>query len=625
MKHGFLKVAAATPKVSVNAVMQNAKNIISQIKEARENGAKVVVFPELCLTAYTCGDLFFQKGLEKRVEEALLKILSETAQLDILFAVGLPVTLDDKLYNAAAVCKGGRVLGFVTKKNLPNYNGYNEVRYFSTLEKTTEKQFGRYSVPMGTKLIFCAQEMDNLRISCELCEDMWVTNPPSSFHAQNGATVILNLSANDETPGKREARKLMVASNSARQLSAYVYADAGDGESTTDCVFAGNNMIYECGKCLAEAELFENGIIYANIDIQKISQLRRRRNTFTSQNDKEYTKVYFSVGIEETNVEKICSTPFVPTNPQKLDEHCKRVFTMQAKGLEKRIKHIGLNSVTIGVSGGLDSTLALLVCAKAFDNLGLDRKGIISVSMPCFGTSKRTYDNSKKLADCLGTTYREVNIAKAVKQHFQDINLNENDHSVTFENAQARERTQVLMDIANQTGGIVVGTGDLSELALGFATYNGDQMSMYGVNSAVPKTLMRAVVRWIADAEEGELCDVLRDIVDTPISPELLPADAEGEIAQKTEDIIGPYEVHDFILYYFSKYGFEREKILRMANCAFGDVYTSEQLSKWFETFEKRFFANQFKRSAMPDGVRAGSISLSPRGSFVMPSDAKRE
>ncbi|MDO4744345.1 MAG: NAD(+) synthase [Clostridia bacterium] len=625
MKHGFLKVAAATPEIVVNSTEKNSKTIISQIKTAAENGAKVVVFPELSLTGYTCGDLVLQSDTFARAKDALLCILKETKDVDILFAVGMPVQYMDKLYNAAAVCKNGRVLGFVPKSYLPNYAEFNEVRYFSTLSKTVEVPFADYTVPMGTKLIFCAKNMDELRISCEICEDMWATEPPSGRHALNGATVILNLSANNETPGKREARQLAIASNSARQISAYVYADAGDGESTTDLVYAGNNSVYECGKCLAEADLFENGITYGVIDVNKLGQLRKQKNTFVPEHDEEYKTIYFDTKLIETKLDRINPTPFIPTTETRMADRCDRVFKMQVKGLEKRIRHIGIKTVTIGVSGGLDSTLAVLVAAKAFDNLGLDRAGIIAVSMPCFGTSGRTYENSKKLSAALGVTYREVPITKAVQQHFEDIGLESDDRGVTYENAQARERTQVLMDIANKTGGIVIGTGDLSELALGFATYNGDHMSMYGVNSSVPKTLMRCIVKRIGDVWGGDLVEILYDIVKTPVSPELLPTDETGDISQKTEDIIGPYEVHDFILYYFVKYGFSREKIMRMAKQAFCDAYSDELLEKWFDIFYRRFFANQFKRSASPDGVKAGSISLSPRGDWKMPSDAVYE
>ncbi len=625
MKNGFLKVAAATPEIAVNSTHTNRRNIINQIKEAWENGCKAVVFPELCITGYTCGDLFLQADTEKRARTALSEILKETIKMDILFIVGMPLSYCDKLYNVAAVCKDGRVLGFVPKTNLPNYAEFNEVRYFSTLSKTVEVPFEDYTVPMGTKLIFCAKQMEEFRLACELCEDMWTTVSPSAQHSQNGAVLIFNLSANAESPGKRQARRLMAASSSAKQLSAYIYAEAGDGESTTDLVYAGNNMIFECGKCLAEAKPFENGIIYGTVDTEKLCFLRRQRNTFVAKNDDEYKQIYFNTRVEETKLCGISKTPFIPADRDSAKERSLYVFKMQTKGLEKRIKHIGAKTVTIGVSGGLDSTLALLVAAQTFDDLNLDRKNIIAISMPCFGTSDRTYNNSKRLCDAIGVSYREINIEKAVRQHFEDIGLNETDRGVTYENAQARERTQILMDIANKTGGIVIGTGDLSELALGFATYNGDHMSMYGVNSSVPKTLMREVVGFVAAEYGGDAENVLKDIVATPVSPELLPADEAGEISQKTEDIIGPYEVHDFILYYYTKYGFSREKIMRMAECAFDGVYDKESLEKWFETFFRRFFANQFKRSAAPDGVKAGSISLSQRGSFVMPSDAKYE
>ena len=622
MKDGFIKVAAATPEIVVNATAKNCEKIIDQISTAAKNGAKVIVFPELSISGYTVGDLLFQSSLWERSKTALLEILKQTKKLDILFAVGIAVLYCDKLYNAAAVCKNGKILGFVTKSHLPGFGEYNESRYFSVLKKTVQVPFDGYLVPMGTKLIFCCESMENLRISCEICEDMWVANPPSMRHAQNGATVILNLSACNETPNKQKARKMTVASNSARGLCAYVYADAGDGESTTDLVYAGNNMIYQLGRCIKEAPLFENGIIYGILDLDKITQSRKMRTTFIPEFDEEYTKIHFDMEISETTLEEISPTPFVPQGKLRLAQHCDRVFRMQCAGLKKRIKHIGLKTVTIGVSGGLDSTLALLVAVRTFDDLGLDRKGIIAVSMPCFGTTGRTYDNSKKMAEALGVTFREVSIAKAVELHLSDIGASTAEHDVTYENAQARERTQVLMDIANKTGGIVIGTGDLSELALGFATYNGDHMSMYGVNASVPKTLMREIVKYLAGDFGGELEKVLVDVVDTPVSPELLPPENASETSQKTEDIIGPYEVHDFILYHFVKSGFERNKIFRMAKCAFCGMYDEKLIEKCIDTFYKRFFANQFKRSAVPDGPKAGSISLSPRGDWKMPSDA---
>ncbi len=622
MKDGFLKVAAATPEVTVNNTSKNSERIISQIKEAAENGAKIVVFPELCITGYTCGDLFLQGSTARRAKEALSTIVSATKKLDILFAVGLPVMHLDKLYNVAAVCKGGKVLGFVTKEFCPNFSVFNELRYFDTLPCNVTVEFDGYSVPMGTDIMFCAKQMEGLRISCELCEDLWVAIPPSSNHALAGATVILNLSANSETPGKNDARKTMISAQSARTMSAYIYSDASDGESTTDVVFAGNNMIYQCGSCIAQAKPFENGITYGVIDVDKISQLRRQRTTFLPEYDCEYEKVYFDIDIKDTVLNNISKTPFIPENQEKKTERANRVFLMQCMGLKKRLRHIGAKTITIGVSGGLDSTLALLVAAKTFEMLNLDPKGIIAVTMPCFGTTDRTYNNSKKLADALGVTLREISIKKSVIQHFEDIDVSLDEHDVTYENAQARERTQVLMDIANKTGGIVIGTGDLSELALGFATYNGDHMSMYGVNASVPKTLMRVIVKVLAEEFGGELKTVLDDIVDTPVSPELLPPGDEGKLLQKTEEIIGPYEVHDFVLYHFAKFGFEKSKIERMAKHAFKDTFDEKSIQGWIDTFYKRFFANQFKRSATPDGPMATNISLSARGGWKMPSDA---
>ncbi len=621
MKDGFIKVAVATPEITVNSTKKNSENIIKQIKAAASNGAKIVVFPELCITGYTIGDLIFQSTTVKRASNALTEILDATKALDILFAVGLPIAVDDKIYNVAAVCKGGKVLGFVPKANLPDYGEHHETRFFDKPLRTTEVEFNGERIPCGTKLIFCARGIENLRISCEICEDMWVAISPSMHHALNGANVILNLSASSETAGKSAIRKTHLASLSLRTMTAYLYADAGDGESTTDLVFGGNNMIYECGKKIAEAELFENGITYGVLDLEKTSLMRRKMSTFIPEHDEEYKRIYFDTEITETKPEKVNPHPFIPSDNAGLAERCSNVIKMQCAGLRKRIKHIGIKTVTLGVSGGLDSTLALLVAAKTFDSLGLDRKGIIAVTMPCFGTTDRTYNNSKKLADVMGVTLREVSIAKAVTQHLEDIGASIDDHDVTYENAQARERTQVLMDISNKTGGIVVGTGDLSELALGFATYNGDHMSMYGVNASVPKTLIRSLVKFVADTEGGKLKEILYDVLDTPVSPELLPPD-ENLIKQKTEDIVGPYEIHDFVIYNYLKFGFSKEKIQRLAEVAFEGVYTKETIEKWHNLFYRRFFNNQFKRSAVPHGPKVGTISLSPRGDWIMPSDA---
>ncbi len=622
MKDGFLKVAAATPEIRVNDTQHNSQAIIKQIEEASKNGAKIVVFPELCITGYTVGDLIFQSSSTRRAKTALVEILNKTRFFDVLFAVGLPLLVNDKLYNVAAICKSGKVLGFVPKVNLPNYSGHFEKRYFAVPEKNTVVKFEGEDVPFGSKLIFCADSMEELRIACEICEDLWVPVPPSAKHAMNGANVILNLSASGEAAGKTDFRRIHVASHSLRTLSAYIYADAGDGESTTDIVFGGNNLIYECGKKCAEAKLFKNEITYAVIDVEKSSLLRRKMTSFSPDFDDEYERIYFDLRLEETKPEKVNPHPFVPSNSETLFERCEDIINMQCAGLEKRLRHINLKTVTIGVSGGLDSTLALLVATRTFEKMNLDKKGIIAVTMPCFGTSDRTYNNSKKLADCLGVTLREVSIAKSVTQHLEDIGASIDEHDVTYENAQARERTQVLMDISNKTGGIVVGTGDLSELALGFATYNGDHMSIYNVNSSVPKTLMQSLVRHIANMSESDLKTVLYDVLDTPISPELLPNEGQGEMKQKTEDIVGPYEIHDFVLYNYIRFGFDKRKIQRLAESAFEGVYDKETIEKWHNLFYKRFFNNQFKRSAVPDGPKIGTVSLSPRTDWKMPSDA---
>ncbi len=622
MKNGFVKVAAATPEVRVNDTEFNRKNIVEQIFEAEKNGAKIVVFPELCITGYTCGDLFLQSSIITRAEESLVEILNSTAELDVLFAVGLPILYKDKIYNVAAICKSGKVLGFVPKSNLPNYSEFDEMRYFSTLTKMCEVKFDGYVVPFGTKLIFCANTIPEFRIACEICEDMWIAAPPSIEHTRNGATVILNLSASDEIIGKAEYRRMLIKAHSARTISAYVYADAGDGESTTDLVYGGHNIICECGKIMNEAKPFENGIIYSVIDVEKISLLRRKVSTFKTTEDEEYKEIYFNMESSETKLDAINPSPFVPSNKDTLGKRCESIFDMQCAGLRKRLKHIGLKTVTLGISGGLDSTLALLVAARTFDSLGLDRKGIVSVTMPCFGTTDRTYNNAKRLSELLGVTLREVNISESVTIHLKDIGASIDEHDVTYENAQARERTQVLMDIANKNGGIVIGTGDLSELALGFATYNGDHMSMYGVNCSVPKTLIRHLVGYAAGLYDGELGEVLRDILATPVSPELLPPEESGKIKQKTEDIVGPYELHDFFLYNMIRFGFSKEKLQRMAEKAFEGTYDAKTIKKWLDMFFRRFYNNQFKRSAVPDGPKVGTVSLSPRGDWKMPSDA---
>lgn len=624
MKDGFIKVAAATPKIRVADTAYNSENIIKLCKEANSMKINALVFPELSITGYTCGDLFLQNDLIISAKESLIHITNATKEFDMIIMVGLPLLADDTLYNVCAVIKSGEILGFVPKTNIPNYSEFYELRHFSV---PTEKHIIRImdkDVLMWHKQIFRAKGIDEFRFACEICEDLWVTAPPSSDHALNGALLIFNLSASDEIVSKPSFRRMLVRSQSARCNCAYVYCDAGKGESTTDMVFSGHNIIAEHGSILCESELFSDGITaVTDVDLNKATLQRQQINTFYSRKDSDYETVWFDTEIRETKlVRKINAHPFVPKNDNELLSRCEEIFRIQYMGLCKRLEHIGTKTVTIGISGGLDSTLALLVAVKAFDNLKLDRKGIISVTMPCFGTTDRTYNNAVVLAKGLGTTLKEIPIAESVKLHLNDIGASLAEHDVTYENAQARERTQVLMDIANKTGGIVIGTGDLSELALGFATYNGDHMSMYGVNASIPKTLVRYLVAYSAKNSDELIRKTLEDILATPVSPELLPPDEVGKIKQKTEDIVGPYELHDFFLYNMIRHGFSKSKILRLAKLAFSDVYDDETISKWLEIFYRRFFNNQFKRSALPDGPKVGTVTLSPRGDFRMPSDA---
>ncbi len=621
MRDGFIKCAAATPIIKVGDTEYNKQQIIKQITEAAEHGAKVIVFPELCITAYTCGDLFLQDTLIKNALDAVFDIAEKTSKTDILIAVGLPLAVGSKLYNAAAVIKSGRILGFVTKSHLPNYSEFYEVRHFNTLDENTVLFINGTEYPVGPKLIFCARNFPELKVGIEICEDIWVINPPSGNLAENGATIILNLSAGDEVIAKAEYRRSLVKSQSARCVCGYVYTNAGDGESTSDMVFSGHRIICENGTELKESELFENGIIYSDIDVNKLVLERRRMTTFRESNT-DCQKIYFDIEITETNLERsFDSRPFVPKDERALRRRCESIFAMQANGLKKRLQHIGCKTVTIGISGGLDSTLALLVTAKAYGMLSLPLDGIKAITMPCFGTTDRTLSNAKKLIECIGAELVEIPINKSVIQHMSDIGADINNHNVTYENSQARERTQVLMDYANERGGIVIGTGDLSELALGWATYNGDHMSMYGVNCSIPKTLVRYLVRYVADISKDEMRSVLNDILDTPVSPELLPPE-DGKISQQTEDIVGPYELHDFFLYNFVRLGFTKSKVFRLANQAFADEFDSDTIQKWLDVFCRRFFSNQFKRSCIPDGPKVGSVTLSPRGDWRMPSDA---
>ena len=624
MRHGFIKVAAATPDIRVADVDYNKGQIIKQMDEAAEAGAKIIVFPELCITGYTCSDLFLQDILLNSAKKALVKIAEHTKNLDALVFVGVPIAVGGELYNVAAALNHGNILGFTTKSFLPNYGEFYEMRQFRPGPKKAEKiLFGGKEIPFGPQLLFVENQMANLIVSAEICEDVWSPVPPSIEAAREGATVIVNCSASDETIGKASYREALISGQSARLISGYIYANAGEGESTTDLVFGGHNLIAENGTILAEAKRFSNGIIYTEFDVQKIANERRKNTTFTETQEHVLPRIPFGLEQTETILTRTFpSRPFVPRDDQERAKRCEEILTIQAMGLKKRLAHTHAKSAVVGISGGLDSTLALLVTAKAFDALGLERSGITAVTMPCFGTTDRTYQNACKMSLKVGATLREVRIGDAVMQHFKDIGHDPQDHSVTYENSQARERTQVLMDIANQTGGLVIGTGDMSELALGWATYNGDHMSMYGVNASVPKTLVRHLVHYFADTcEDSSLKEVLYDVLDTPVSPELLPP-KDGEIAQKTEDLVGPYELHDFFLYYFLRMGYEPGKIYRIAKLSFAGEYDDETMYKWLRTFCWRFFSQQFKRSCLPDGPKVGTVALSPRGDWRMPSDA---
>ena len=624
MRHGFIKVAAATPDIRVADVDYNKGQIIKQMDEAAEAGAKIIVFPELCITGYTCSDLFLQDILLNSAKKALVEIAEHTKNLDALVFVGAPIAVGGELYNVAAALNHGNILGFTTKSFLPNYGEFYEMRQFRPGPKKAEKiLFGGKEIPFGPQLLFVENQMANLIVSAEICEDVWSPVPPSIEAAREGATVIVNCSASDETIGKASYREALISGQSARLISGYIYANAGEGESTTDLVFGGHNLIAENGTILAEAKRFSNGIIYTEFDVQKIANERRKNTTFTETQEHVLPRIPFGLEQTETILTRTFpSRPFVPRDDQERAKRCEEILTIQAMGLKKRLAHTHAKSAVVGISGGLDSTLALLVTAKAFDALGLERSGITAVTMPCFGTTDRTYQNACKMSLKVGATLREVRIGDAVMQHFKDIGHDPQDHSVTYENSQARERTQVLMDIANQTGGLVIGTEDMSELALGWATYNGDHMSMYGVNASVPKTLVRHLVHYYADTcENPSLKEVLYDVLDTPVSPELLPP-KDGEIAQKTEDLVGPYELHDFFLYYFLRMGYEPGKIYRIAKLSFAREYDDETIYKWLRTFCWRFFSQQFKRSCLPDGPKVGTVALSPRGDWRMPSDA---
>ena len=625
MNHGFVRVCAATPKIQVADPEFNGNEILKLMEEGRDHHAFLMVFPELCLTGYTCNDLFWHAPLLEKAKEILKKLVDASADFPMLLFVGLPWEYQGKLYNVtAAVCQG-QLLGLVPKTHLPNYSEFYEMRHFTPgNQRPVMVPWKDGQVPMGTNLLFQCDSIPGLTIGAEICEDVWVPCPPSISHAMAGATVIVNCSASDEVTGKSEYRRSLISGQSARLLCAYIYANAGEGESSQDLVFGGQNIIAENGNILSESARFENQTIYADIDLERLECERRRMTTYQTEGREDYRFVSFTLDRKPLALERaIDPTPFVPHDAGSRNRRCEEILSIQAMGLKKRLKHTGCRHAVVGISGGLDSTLALLVTVRAFDLLGIPRENILSVTMPCFGTTDRTYQNACQLTKKLGATLKEVDIREAVTIHFRDIEQDPSVHDVTYENSQARQRTLVLMNLANKIGGLVIGTGDMSELALGWATYNGDHMSMYGVNCSVPKMLVRHLVRYYADTcGEKELSDILLDVLDTPVSPELLPPEEDGKIAQKTEDLVGPYELHDFYLYYILRFGYRPGKIYRLARQAFDGAYDKETILKWLKVFYRRFFNQQFKRSCLPDGPKVGSAAVSPRGDLRMPSDA---
>lgn len=629
MKYGFVKTAAATPEIRVADCEYNANQIISCVKEAYQNGASLLVFPELCVTGYTCSDLFLQSTLLKAAEKAVLRIKNETKHLDIVFAVGVPIAVNQSLYNCGVVICKGEILGAVPKVNIPNYSEFYELRHFTSGKNiNTEISYaGEEWVEISAAQYFTCCDIDDFTFGVEICEDLWVAESPSIRLAQSGAAIICNLSCSDDLIGKAQYRRDLVKMQSAKLCCGYVYCDAGFGESTTDMVFSAQNIIAENGTVVSESCRFNNGITYADIDVERLMSERRKTNTYIGYiPDKDsyyYISKDFDIKKRDTKLTRTFPrTPFVPSDKSDLENRCEEILTIQATGLATRLAHTGIKNVVLGLSGGLDSTLALIVCVHAFDMLSLDRKNIHTVTMPCFGTTKRTKSNAEKLAEAYGVSFEEINITLAVRQHFADIGHDESVTNITYENSQARERTQILMDLSNKYNGLVIGTGDLSELALGWATYNGDHMSMYAVNASVPKTLVRYLTSYEAQKSSGTLKEVLLDVLDTPVSPELLPPDKNGEIVQKTEDVVGPYELHDFFLYYLVRFGYTPSKIYYMAKLSFKDKYSEDTIKKWLTVFIKRFFSQQFKRSCLPDGPKVGSVTLSPRSDWRMPSDA---
>lgn len=629
MNHGFVKVASAIPSVRVADCQYNVEQIESLIVQAEGHGVEIICLPELSLTAYTCQDLFQQQLLLDEAEMALIQLINFTRSLDIISIVGLPVPYKGSLLNCAAVIQKGKIMGMIPKTYLPNYKEFYEKRWFTSgkdVSTGTLLVCGQ-QVPLNQYILF---RTPSCTFGVELCEDVWAPIPPSSYMAMQGAEIIFNLSADNDLVGKYDYLKGLLAQQSARTISGYVFSSCGYGESTQDVVFSAKGLIYENGTLLAETSRHDMNaqLLETEIDVERIRMERRINTTFATCASMTLKEAATIIDTERTEARefgltrKIDAHPFVPTG-KDLDERCQEIFSIQTEGLAKRISHTGAQTAVVGISGGLDSTLALLVCVKTFDRLGLNRRGIVGITMPGFGTTDRTYTNAINLMNLLGITIREISIKDACIQHFKDLGHDEENHDVTYENSQARERTQILMDAANQMNGLVIGTGDLSELALGWATYNGDHMSMYGVNTSVPKTLVRHLVKWVADSiEDDSTRTILYDIVDTPISPELIPADEQGNITQKTEDLVGPYELHDFFLYYTLRWGFRPKKVYFLTKEAYGTVYTDEVIKHWLKTFYRRFFAQQFKRSCLPDGPKVGSCSLSPRGDWRMPSDA---
>lgn len=625
----FVRVAVATPKIRVADCLYNASQVKLFIDQAENLGVQIIVLPELCLSGYTCGDLFLQDVLLKEAKEQLLSLKQYTTGKNVLLALGLPFLYLGKLYNVAAILQNGKLLGLIPKRFIPNYSEFYEARHFTRgLKKAVWIDLEGERVPFGSQILFQNEKNKELFLGVEICEDLWTMRPPSGDHAAAGATILLNLSASDELTGKQEYRRELVKNQSARLLAAYLYADAGEGESTTDLVFAGHNMIAENGVLLAESKLYQTGILIADLDIDRLLNERRRLSTFLTEQSEEYLIVPYTSRVEKKIGNSfelkrfIDKMPFVPAKAEDRAQRCEEIIEIQARGLCQRLRHTKCKTAVLGISGGLDSTLALLITRRAFDLLKQEAFGILAVTMPCFGTTNRTYQNAVRLISELGAEFLEIRINESVRRHLADIGHPLDLQDVTYENAQARERTQVLMDLANAKNALVIGTGDLSELALGFATYNGDHMSMYGVNASVPKTLVRHLVAYFASTAESEtLRRTLQDILDTPVSPELLPP-KEGDISQKTEEIVGPYELHDFFLYYVLRFGFSPRKILILAEAAFCGEYDRPTILRWMKMFFSRFFSQQFKRSCLPDGPKVGSVAVSPRGDLRMPSDA---